>query len=127
MTKIFIVEDEETLLEIYSERFKRKGYLVSAFKNGLEMIEALSDTTPDVVLLDVNMPEMNGYEVLETLHKNFSDKKKQNVPIIIWSNISNESEISQLKKLGADEILKKVEYTGDDLVARVQEVVDNLK
>ena len=123
MTKIFIAEDEETLAEIYSERFKRQGFEVSVFKNGLELIEKLGDETPDVILLDLKMPEMNGYEVLETIHNNFADAGKKNVKVIVWSNSNNNSEVDKALKSGATAYLHKIDYSGDDLVEKVKEIL----
>ena len=125
--KIFIAEDEETLAEIYTERFKRAGFNVTYFKNGLELLEGLAKETPDVVLLDIMMPEMNGYEVLGSIHKNFSDQKKKDVLVIVWSNLSNDSEIRKAKEMGATVYLKKIEFSGDDLVKRVSQVIKDNK
>lgn len=123
MYKIFITEDEETLAEIYAERFKRQGFDVFVFKNGLEMIQHLGDDTPDVILLDLKMPEMNGYEVLETIHKNFADSGKKNVKVIVWSNSNNESEVQKALSAGAIAYLRKIDYSGDDLVEKVKEIL----
>ena len=124
MIKIFIVEDESTLLEIYAERFKRKNFEVTLLKNGFELVQKLSEETPDVILLDLKMPDMDGYEVLQSLHTNFADTKKSNVKVIVWSNSNNESEVQKALKAGAFAYLKKVDYSGDDLV---EEVIELLK
>ena len=124
MYKIFITEDEETLAEIYSERFRRHGFDVSVFKNGLEMIQKLGDVTPDVILLDLKMPEMTGYEAMETIKKNFQDPKKKNVKIIVWSNSNNQSEVDRALKSGAIAYIHKIDYTGDDLVEKVKEILN---
>jgi DNA-binding response OmpR family regulator len=120
---IFIAEDEETLSEIYSERFRRAGFDVRHFKNGLELLGGLTLETPDAILLDIMMPEMNGHEVLASIHKNFSDKDKQGVPVIAWSNTGNDAEIKKALEAGATEYLQKIDYKGDDLVERVKEIM----
>lgn len=119
-TKLFIVEDEELLAEMYTERFTRAGFSVTRFENGLSFINALVENTPDLVLLDINMPEMNGFDAIKTVHENFSGKDKKEVKIIIWSNSSNDVEIEKAKTYGVELFLKKVDYTGDDLVERVK-------
>lgn len=120
---IFIAEDEETLGEIYTERFKRAGYTVKYFKDGEELILALSTETPDVILLDMMMPNMNGFGVLESIHKNFQDQNKQNVKVIVWSNSGSQTSIDKALSMGAVMYLKKVDFSGEDLVQKVDEIV----
>lgn len=123
--KIFIAEDEEILREVYEERFKRAGYIVDCFKNGLELLEGLSKDTPDVILLDIMMPEMDGYEVLKSIHQNFEDSGKRNVKIIVWSNSGGQENIQKALGFGVTAYLKKVEFSGDDLVEKVNSLIKN--
>jgi response regulator RpfG family c-di-GMP phosphodiesterase len=73
------------------------------------------------------MPEMNGYEVLETIHKNFEDKNKVNVPVIVWSNITDQGSIDRMMKSGATAYLRKVEYSEGNLVERVKVIMEENK
>ena len=123
--KIFIAEDEEMLQEIYTERFKKAGYQVTCFKNGLELLEGLSKDTPDVVLLDIMMPEMDGYEVLKSIHQNFEDSGKQNVKVVVWSNSGGQEGVDKALSMGASAYLKKVDFSGDDLVEKVTDIIKN--
>jgi CheY-like chemotaxis protein len=120
--KIFIAEDEPVLNEIYSQRFDMSGFAVKSFKNGMELVSALADDTPDIVLLDINMPDMNGYDVLNALHQNFQEEKKKNVLVIAWSNINTEVEIQKIKMSGASVFLNKSDYQGQDLVEKVRTI-----
>ena len=122
--KIFIAEDEETLLDIYVARFNGGGFLATGFKDGESLLIALAESTPDVVLLDIQMPNMDGFEVLSSIHKNFTDKGKQNVPIIICSNSNSVEGVNKAMSMGAKAFLKKVDYTGQDLVDKVNEILN---
>jgi CheY-like chemotaxis protein len=117
--KIFIAEDEVVLNEIYSQRFSQSGFTVKSFYNGEDLIAALTDETPDVVLLDMNMPKMTGFEVLNTIHQNFQSKDKQDVLVIAWSSLNNEADIQKVKMTGATVFLHKGDYEGQDLVDKV--------
>jgi CheY-like chemotaxis protein len=125
--KIFIAEDEESLADICKMRFENAGFIVEISHNGLSLVEKVAQDTPDVILLDINMPEMNGYEVLETIHKNFEDKNKVNVPVIVWSNITDQGSIDRMMKSGATAYLRKVEYSEGNLVERVKVIMEENK
>jgi CheY-like chemotaxis protein len=125
--KIFIAEDEESLADICKMRFENAGFIVEICHNGLSLVEKVAQDTPDVILLDINMPEMNGYEVLETIHKNFEDKNKVNVPVIVWSNITDQGSIDRMMKSGATAYLRKVEYSEGNLVERVKAIMEENK
>lgn len=121
--KIFIAEDEDTLAEIYSERFKRAGFEVNRFRNGLDMLQQLSTETPDVILLDIMMPEIDGFEVLHSIEQNFQDNNKKSIPIVVWSNQGSEAVEQKAIEMGAKLFLKKIDYTGDDLVEKVKSIL----
>jgi DNA-binding response OmpR family regulator len=90
-------------------------------------VTALGDEVPDVILLDIMMPDMNGFETLETIMKNFSSEAVQNVPVLIWSNLSNKTDEITAKNLGAKMYLKKSDYSGQDLVDVVRKYLDENK
>lgn len=125
--KIFIAEDEESLAEICKVRFINAGFSTTVFKNGLELLETLATETPNVILLDINMPEMNGFDVLSSIHKNFEDQNKKDVTVIVWSNINNDFEVQKAVQLGAKAFLRKVEYMQGNLVEKVMEIISEKK
>lgn len=124
--KILIIEDNQELVEIYKMRFDLAGFDVSASYNGLDAMVRLAEDTPDVVLLDIMMPEMNGFEVLGSIRDNLS-KEKEHVPIIIWSNLSQESDKQKALDLGADVYLVKSSFSGDDLINEVKSIMEKNK
>jgi CheY-like chemotaxis protein len=125
--KIFLVEDNADIREIYRLRFEVSGFDVDVAENGLEAITKVAEVNPNIILLDIMMPEMSGYEVIRTIKQNFSDSKLQNVPIVIWSNLSEESDVQKALDAGATQYLRKSDYDGDDLIEKVQEIFAKYK
>ena len=120
---IVIVEDEPMLREIASDRFRHAGYQVTSFANGLEMLTQISDLHPSAIVLDIMTPEIDGFGVLEAIKKNFSERRFDHVPIVVWSNIADQDSMNHAKKLGATEFLKKIDYTGDELVKKISGIL----
>ena len=125
-TKIFIVEDNADIREIYRLVFELAGFTVEASENGLDAISRLSEVRPDIILLDIMLPEMDGFEVLKAVKQNMSDTGLQNTPIVVWSNLSQEEDIQKAMSLGASYYLRKSDYDGDALVEKVKDILDKL-
>ncbi|MBP6868503.1 MAG: response regulator [Candidatus Pacebacteria bacterium] len=97
--KIYLVDDDRFLLDMYAVKFRAQGHEVTAFSGGKEVLEALrTKPAPDAILLDIVMPEIDGFEVLETIR---SEKLVPTTKIIILSNQGQESDIERAKTLGA--------------------------
>ena len=101
MMKILCIEDEEVLREDLVEELTDAGYEVTYAKNGRSGHAAILDGTPDLVLCDVNMPDMNGFELLTTLRDNHPEHG--DVPFIFLSALADRKDIIAGKKLGADD------------------------
>jgi CheY-like chemotaxis protein len=119
---ILLVEDNLDIREIYRLRFEVSGFKVETSENGLDCISRIAEIKPNLILLDIMMPEMDGYDVLSAIRKNFEDHKVKNVPIIIWSNLNQDEDIQKALSLGATEYLRKSDYEGDDLVNKVMDI-----
>ena len=105
MTKILCIEDEAALREDIVEELKDAGYEMLEAANGRAGLDAILTQNPDLVLCDVNMPDMNGYELLTKLrdaHSEFDD-----VPFVFLSALADRKDIIAGKKLGADDYLTK--------------------
>ncbi len=116
--KLLIVDDEKSLGEMYSLLFTNHGYEVKTSNNGLSAITDAVDFLPDVVLLDILMPEMNGYDFLDALKNNTS----LHPVVIICSNLGEQTEIDRALQHGADGFLQKSEYTGEQLLEAVERI-----
>lgn len=122
--KIFIVEDNADIRQIYQLRFEVAGYKVVSSENGLDFITRISEEKPDAVLLDLMLPEMDGFTVLQTLRNNFNqDETLKKTKIIAWSNLSEDSDIQKALSMGANYYLRKSDYEGDDLVTKVKDLL----
>jgi DNA-binding response OmpR family regulator len=118
--KILIVEDEENALGPLSERFKAEGFEVSAARDGVEGLEKATAEQPDLILLDIVMPKMDGMTMMKKLRD--SGDYGKSVPIILLTNLSADEEI--LKGVAEDEpayYLVKVDWTLDEIVEKVKQ------
>lgn len=116
-TKILIIEDDQTLIEMYKTKFIEEGFDVACAEDGLAGLEAAKKNAPHIILLDVIMPELDGFMVLEELKK---DAKTKNIPVILLSNLGQESDREKGKKLGAIDYCVKADFTPNELVERVR-------
>ena len=122
--KLFIVEDNPDLREIYRLRFAAAGFEVVASETGLDFLTRVQEEKPDVILLDLMLPEMDGFSVLQSLRTNFENANVANVKIIAWSNLSEDIDIQKALAAGANFYLRKSDYEGDDLVIKVKELLN---
>lgn len=115
--KILIVDDDDFLLDLYAIKFKEAGFLVDIAKNGEEAIERVKQSSPDIMLLDVVMPKMDGFEVLRIM-------KEQNIVphthIVLLSNLGQKEDIDRGLKLGARDYIIKAQFTPSEVVAKVK-------
>ncbi|HLD81845.1 MAG TPA: response regulator transcription factor [Patescibacteria group bacterium] len=118
--KILIIEDEEYIASMYELKFKQSDYDVIVSGNGLDGFDKAQQMSPDVILLDLILPEMTGYEILKKLKK---DPKTEEIPVIITSNLAQNHEVQHGLDLGAVDYIVKTSITPSELVSRVDSVV----
>ena len=114
--KILIVDDQEDIREIYTITFEAEGFEVMTAVDGLDGISKAVEFKPDIILLDLMMPQMDGFEVLGAMSQNSSI----NVKIIVISNISQQADIDKATKAGADGYLSKADNDPDQVVVEVK-------
>lgn len=119
-TKILVVEDETFLVKIYSVKLKKEGYDVTLATDGEEAIKMAAETKPDLILLDLILPKLNGFEALEEIRKNASLKK---TPVIVLSNLGQEEDIKRAESLGATDYLVKANFSIQDVVSKIKTVL----
>ena len=120
--KILIIEDNSDIQQLYKYAFEAGGYKVKTSNNGLDGMNDAVDFMPDVILLDIMMPEMNGFEVLRAFVANTS----LSIPVIVVSNLSQENDKQQAIQAGAALYLVKSDFEGPDLVAKVDDYMNRI-
>lgn len=115
--KIIIVEDEQILGEILKNKLVEEGFTVFWELNGEDGLNKIREIKPDLVLLDIVMPKMNGYEVLEKISQ---DKSLKNIPIIIISNSGQPVEITRILELGAKDYIVKAQFSPNEVLEKVR-------
>jgi DNA-binding response OmpR family regulator len=118
--KILVVEDDLFLVQLLTGRLNKEGYKVSFVDNGTQALKSLEKEIPDLMFLDIIMPEMNGFETLKKIR---ADSRYDQMAIIIFSNLGQEYEIEEGKKLGADEFLIKANFTLKEVVDKISELL----
>jgi len=117
-SKILIVEDDKYYSRAYKDGFEDAGFTVVSANDGKEGLGKIKSDKPDLVLLDLLMPVEGGFEVLEELRM---DDEAKAVPVIILSNLGQDSDIQRAKELGAADYLMKSDLTMKEVIAKVKE------
>ena len=120
--KIIVMEDDVAMAEIVTHKLESKGFSVKHASDGAEGWKMIQENAPDLVLLDLMMPEMDGFQVLEKIRDNANDKIK-NLPVIVLSNLWSNKDILRTQSLRADEYMVKAYFTPDDILAKIEEVL----
>ena len=118
--KVVIVEDDHFLSSVLKSRLEKEGFLVLQAFDGDEGLVMVRKEKPDVVLLDLIMPKMSGFEFLQALSMN---PQLKSIPVIVLSNLAQESDIQKAKTLGVQQYFVKVRISVDDIVSRVKELI----
>ena len=123
MPKILLVEDDLNLRDIYSARFTAEGFEVSTASDGEEALATAMREKPDLVVLDVMMPKISGFDVLDILR---STPDTKDTRVIMMTALSQESDKQRGENLGANAYLVKSQVTLEDVVKAVKDSFSNL-
>ncbi len=118
--KILLVEDDEYVSKAYSFFLCSAGFDSRLVMDGAETLKAALEFKPKLILLDLILPHMNGFEILGQLKKNSNLK---HIPVIIISNLCQESDIRKAKRLGAVDFLVKSDCSMDQVIAKIKDVL----
>lgn len=120
MPYILVAEDDKFLANAYRVKLQKEGFEVSIASNGNEVLDSLSKKIPDLIVLDLVMPIMDGFDTLEAIKKNDKFKK---IKIIIASNLNQKEDIDRGLALGADNYIVKSDISIDDLVKKIRSML----
>ena len=120
MTKIAIIEDDPVISQMYRMKFEADGFDVQLANNGKRGVALVEAFSPDIILLDLQMPEMSGDEALAEIRKKSESK---NTPVIILTNLGEEEAPKSLRALGIHSYIVKAELTPRQVVQRVKEAL----
>ena len=118
--KILLIEAEEIMIHLLQRKLTQEGYEVSIAKDGVEGLEMMKEMKPDLILLDIVMPNKNGFEVMEEIQ---ADETLKDIPIIVISNSGQPVEIDKAKKLGARDWLIKTEFDPQEVIEKVKKQI----
>jgi|AntRauTorckE6833_2_1112554.scaffolds.fasta_scaffold20277_2 two-component system phosphate regulon response regulator PhoB/two-component system alkaline phosphatase synthesis response regulator PhoP len=116
LKKILIVEDDEFLRSLTVKRLEKENYAISIAVDGKDALAKISESTPDLILLDLLLPGIDGFEVLAKMQES---ETQSSIPVLVFSNLGQREDIEKAKSLGADDFLIKANFTLDDVVAKV--------
>ena len=120
MKKILFIEDESAFHKTFGEVLKQEGYQMISALDGEVGLRLAETEKPDLILLDLILPKINGFEVLKKLQENEETKK---IPIIVLTNLEGIKDIDKAIELGATTYLVKAQYTLEEVVEKINKVI----
>lgn len=118
--KILIIEDDKILADMYAVKFQKEGYTVLETQSGLEGLNMAKTEIPDIILLDIILPEIDGFSILIEIKK---ISELDNVPIILLTNLGQQGDIKKGKELGATDYLTKSNTTPSEVIEKVKKAL----
>ena len=120
MAKVLIVEDDQFLSRMYKKKFEVAGFEVEVAGDGEEGLSKMRTTRPDIVLMDIMMPKLNGIDAIVQAK---SDLQIKNIPVLVLSNLSNTDDAQSAVKNGAMGYLVKSDFTPSQVVEKVKGII----
>lgn len=118
--KILLVEDDAFLAELYTTKFSEVDYDITVAEDGEQGLEAIKRLKPDLVLLDIVLPRLDGLTVLKTLKETEGLKA---IPVILLTNLGQKEDVERGLALGADAYIIKAHFTPTEVVAKIGEIL----
>lgn len=119
--KILVVEDDKFLRELLIRKLENEGFIISVASEGKEAISKIKEELPQLILLDLILPGIDGFEVLKQIKE---DDKTNKIPVIVLSNLGQREEVEKGLKLGAVDYLIKAHFTPDEIIGKIEDVLE---
>ena len=120
MKSILLIEDDPFLIDIYTTKLKESGFSVEVATNGEEGIIKAKEVKPKLIVLDIVLPQIDGWEILKKIKQ---DENLKKIPVIILSNLGQKSEVEKGIKLGAVKYLIKAHFTPSEVIEEIKKVL----
>jgi len=120
MKNILLVEDDSFLIDIYTTKMRESGFSVEVASEGEEAVRKAKEEKFDLVLLDIVLPKVDGWDILRQIK---AESKLKDLKVIIISNLSQKEEVEKGMNLGAEKYLIKAHYTPSEVVKEIKEVL----
>ena len=122
MKRILIIDDDKVNQDILFKAFSQKDYEVICVYNSLSSIEKVIEHKPDLIILDILMPGLNGFEILQMMKE---ESIIPNIPVIVLTALREEDNFKKALELGAEDCLLKTDYNPSELVKKINERLKN--
>ncbi|MDB4984593.1 MAG: two component transcriptional regulator, winged helix family [Patescibacteria group bacterium] len=117
MNKILIIEDDDFLRSLAVTKLEKEGFTVSMAADGQSGLAAITANMPDLIILDLMLPVMSGFDVLKSIKAQDATK---DIKVIVFSNLGEDSDIKTCLDMGANDYLVKANFTLDELVEKIK-------
>ncbi|MFA5942251.1 MAG: response regulator [Candidatus Paceibacterota bacterium] len=117
--KVLLVEDEQMLREICSMKLTKEGFNVVVALDGEEALKKVEEEMPDIVLLDIILPNIDGFGVLEKIRAHTNERVAK-VPVIMLTNLGQDEDVAKARTLGANDYLVKAYFNPDEISSKVK-------
>ncbi|MBI5732078.1 MAG: response regulator [Candidatus Magasanikbacteria bacterium] len=115
--KIVLVEDDSFLSDIYKTKLELEGFKVMVAGDGEKGLKLIQTKTPNLIILDILLPKMDGFAILETIKK---DENLKKIPVILLTNLGQNEEVRKVFSLGAVDYLIKAHYKPSEVVEKIK-------
>jgi DNA-binding response OmpR family regulator len=118
--RLVVIEDDKFLRQLIMRKLTKEGFIVVEAEDGATGLDAIRSELPQLVLLDILLPGMSGFDVLAEIK---NDKKLAGVPVVMLSNLGQKEEIERAKSLGATDFLVKAKFTPGEIVTHIKGIL----